>query len=86
LGLNVVPLEELDSVSSTSYDYIIVGGGAGGIPLAAALAEDKSLKILLLERGATRDKYPETKVRMGFLRTCMIKNAVALVGSCLRLE
>lgn len=49
-------------VSNTEYDYIIVGGGAGGCPLAAALAEEKSLRILLLERGATRDQYPETKV------------------------
>jgi choline dehydrogenase-like flavoprotein len=77
-----VPIEELDSVSSTSYDYIIVGGGAGGIPLAAALAEDKSLKILLLEIGATRDKYPKTKVRMGFLETCMIEDAAAVMGPC----
>lgn len=58
-----MPVEKLDTVSSTTYDYIVVGGGAGGCPLAAALAEDKALKILLLERGASRDKYPETRVR-----------------------
>jgi hypothetical protein len=61
-SLNIVPEEELDTISSTAlYDYIIVGGGAGGCPLAAALAEDKSLRILLLERGAPREKYPEPR-------------------------
>lgn len=61
-GLNIIPTENLDVVSNTKYDYIVVGGGAGGIPLAAALAEDRSLRILVLERGATRDEYPETRV------------------------
>ncbi|GAQ86565.1 hypothetical protein KFL_002970030 [Klebsormidium nitens] len=65
-SLNIVPVEGLDRVSSTTYDYVIVGGGAGGCPLAAALAEDKSLKILLLERGASREKYPETWTQLGW--------------------
>ncbi|GAQ88026.1 GMC oxidoreductase family [Klebsormidium nitens] len=62
-GLNIVPTEKLEAVSNTKYDYIVVGGGAGGIPLAAALAEDKSLRILLLERGASRDEHPETRMQ-----------------------
>ncbi|MCJ1306576.1 hypothetical protein MMC25_000219 [Agyrium rufum] len=35
---------------STTYDYIVVGGGAGGIPLAAKLAATGK-SVLLLERG-----------------------------------
>ncbi|SPO06466.1 related to glucose dehydrogenase/choline dehydrogenase/mandelonitrile lyase (GMC oxidoreductase family) [Cephalotrichum gorgonifer] len=42
------PEEELDTVDS--YDYIVVGSGAGGGPLAANLAR-KGYKVLLLEAG-----------------------------------
>ncbi|OQO04051.1 hypothetical protein B0A48_10694 [Cryoendolithus antarcticus] len=33
-----------------AYDYIIVGAGAGGIPIAAKLSEDNK-KVLLIEKG-----------------------------------
>lgn len=36
--------------ANTTYDYIIVGSGAGGIPAAAKLAESGK-KVLLIERG-----------------------------------
>jgi cellobiose dehydrogenase (acceptor) len=36
--------------ASQTYDYIIVGSGAGGIPAAAKLAESGK-KVLLIERG-----------------------------------
>ena len=63
-GLHILSVDQLEAVSSTLYDYIVVGGGAGGIALASALAEDKALQILLLERGASREKYPETHLSL----------------------
>ena len=42
--------KEWQSVSDTPLDFIIVGGGAGGCPLAARLAE-RGYTVLLLEMG-----------------------------------
>ncbi|KAJ9629376.1 hypothetical protein H2203_001749 [Taxawa tesnikishii (nom. ined.)] len=39
-----------DTISSTTYDYIIVGGGAGGIPMADKLSA-AGHSVLLIERG-----------------------------------
>uniref|UniRef100_A0A0A0LJ76 (R)-mandelonitrile lyase n=2 Tax=Cucumis sativus TaxID=3659 RepID=A0A0A0LJ76_CUCSA len=38
------------------YDYIIVGGGTTGCPLAATLS--KKFSVLLIERGSEPSKYP----------------------------
>jgi 5-(hydroxymethyl)furfural/furfural oxidase len=35
-----------------SYDYVVVGGGAAGCPLAARLSERNSIRVLLIEAGA----------------------------------
>ena len=42
-----------------SYDYIVVGGGAAGCPLAKTLA-DGGKSVLLIERGQTRTTHPLT--------------------------
>lgn len=44
-----------------SYDYIIVGGGTAGCPLAATLS--RNFSVLLLERGGV----PFTNVNVSFL-------------------
>ncbi|RMX83900.1 hypothetical protein D0869_04962 [Hortaea werneckii] len=39
-----------NTMANTTWDYIIVGGGAGGIPLADKLSEDGA-SVLLIEKG-----------------------------------
>ncbi|GJX28419.1 (R)-mandelonitrile lyase-like protein [Tanacetum coccineum] len=48
--------EAKDFNPSPEYDYIIVGGGTAGCPLAATLSEHYS--VLLLERGGVPDSDP----------------------------
>ncbi|CAL0308721.1 unnamed protein product [Lupinus luteus] len=61
------------SISTTStnnaYDYIIVGGGTAGCPLAATLS--KNFSVLLLERGGV----PFTNSNVTFLRNFHISLA-----------
>jgi choline dehydrogenase len=44
----------------TTYDYIVVGSGAGGGPLAARLAE-RGMHVLLLEAGADGAHGPDSE-------------------------
>ncbi|CAN1139727.1 (R)-mandelonitrile lyase-like [Linum perenne] len=50
-----------------NYDYIIVGGGTAGCPLAATLSQ--SYKVLLLERGGVPYGRPNLMTQEGFLAT-----------------
>lgn len=36
---------------NASYDYVIVGGGTGGLTIAARLAEDKNASVAIIEAG-----------------------------------
>ncbi|TKY64690.1 (R)-mandelonitrile lyase [Spatholobus suberectus] len=47
------------------YDYIIVGGGTAGCPLAATLSQE--FRVLLLERGGVGRGKPELMYQEGFL-------------------
>lgn len=50
--------------NSSTYDYIIIGGGSSGSVLAARLAEQTDLKICLIESGS-RDDTPRIQTPAG---------------------
>ncbi|PON38619.1 Long-chain-alcohol oxidase [Parasponia andersonii] len=53
-----LPLEE-------EYDYIVIGGGTAGCPLAATLSQNHS--VLVLERGNVPKAHPNVLHASGFL-------------------
>lgn len=53
--------------SEDSYDYLIVGGGTAGCPLAATLSQ--SYRVLVLERGGAPYGNPNWMTQEGFLAT-----------------
>ncbi|XP_050228989.1 (R)-mandelonitrile lyase-like [Mercurialis annua] len=56
-----------DLASEEYYDYIVVGGGTAGCPLAATLSQ--SYKVLLLERGDVPYGKRNLMTQEGFLPT-----------------
>ncbi|EIW65340.1 alcohol oxidase [Trametes versicolor FP-101664 SS1] len=48
-----------NAASGKTYDYIVVGGGLTGTTVAARLAEDPSLSILMIEAGGDDRTNPE---------------------------
>ena len=44
--------------ASTSFDYLIAGGGTAGLTLAAALSEDPSISVGVIEAGLDRSNDP----------------------------
>lgn len=45
-----------------AYDYVIVGGGTSGAVLAARLAEDKNVTILVIEAGGKPTEDPDIDI------------------------
>ncbi|KAL0552271.1 hypothetical protein IC582_011379 [Cucumis melo] len=54
-----------DLPTKEEYDYIIIGGGTAGCPLATTLSSKFS--VLLLERGSDPNKYPSVLNEQGLL-------------------
>lgn len=50
-GTKAVIYADPTKVLSNSYDYIVVGGGAGGAVVAKRLSELSNIKVLLVEAG-----------------------------------
>ncbi|KAJ7584463.1 GMC oxidoreductase [Mycena floridula] len=53
-----MPLVTIAEVEQRSFDYIIVGGGTAGLTLAARLAENDNISVLVLEAGNTNENDP----------------------------
>ncbi|KAH9289932.1 hypothetical protein KI387_034049, partial [Taxus chinensis] len=55
---------DAEKAASRTYDYIIVGGGTAGCPLAATLSQNYS--VLVLERGDSPYGNPDVENSTGF--------------------
>jgi cation diffusion facilitator CzcD-associated flavoprotein CzcO len=60
-ALPTTELRDTSASQSTEYEYIVVGSGAGGGPLASRLASEGH-SVLLIEAGDDQSNNPNTTV------------------------
>jgi choline dehydrogenase-like flavoprotein len=49
-------------MSTSSFDYVIVGGGLAGLVLAARLSEDANIEVLVIEAGEDQTADPRVTI------------------------
>ena len=52
---DTTPIYDGAQVGGKTYDYVIAGGGLGGMVTAARLSEDSSKTVLVLEAGYSEE-------------------------------
>ncbi|KAF0902640.1 hypothetical protein E2562_018270 [Oryza meyeriana var. granulata] len=62
-------VDAAETAAEEAYDYIVVGGGTAGCPLAATLAGPGGGRVLLLERGGAPAEFLPLATAGGFVRT-----------------
>jgi choline dehydrogenase-like flavoprotein len=61
-------ISSIDALSTTEPDFVVIGGGIGGLGVATRLSEDFDKKVLLIEAGANRQGDPKIDT-VGMLST-----------------
>ncbi|KAJ7775612.1 alcohol oxidase [Mycena maculata] len=55
-------LSEIEAFISTPFDYIVVGGGTAGLPVANRLSDNATIKVGILEAGVLHEEDPMIEI------------------------